>query len=359
MPVEEEVLEEEDPEEPEIVIPTFSEEQVNAARDEGFANGREEGIREASEATERLISDTTLAINAQLTQLFDQQRHANAEIFQDAVNASVAIVRKCFPNLAVEHSITEIEHMMGKILPQILEEPRVVVNVHNDVKPPLSERMKDIIQNAHFDGRVMIREDASISHGDCQIEWSNGGAERNMDELWRQIDEIVESNLAATQEGLEFDSTPAPSPSASPQDSDSIHEEEVGGDESHIENQPDPASPSPVPAQESDPEDPLPAPSDSQPEMPEGPPPTPYAPEETPTENTENSAVSEPIDAPQGTPPSSSDPEQIMQSSSGPNPADPTVSGGPEDASMEPDAEAGILKNTADAESIPSPDQPA
>ena len=38
-----------DDEEPEEVVPTFSEEEVNAAREEGFAAGEEEGIREAAE----------------------------------------------------------------------------------------------------------------------------------------------------------------------------------------------------------------------------------------------------------------------------------------------------------------------
>ena len=62
--VEEETTDEEEEEaEPEVVVPTFSEEEMAAAREESFATGKAEGVNEAAEATERLITPKWLATN--------------------------------------------------------------------------------------------------------------------------------------------------------------------------------------------------------------------------------------------------------------------------------------------------------
>jgi len=359
IPVEEEVIEESEPEEPEIVIPTFSEEEVNAARDEGFAQGRDQGIREASEATERLISETTQAIDVQLAQLFDQQRDANTKIFQEAINTGVAVAKKCFPHLNAKSGISEIEHIIGEILGQILEEPRVVINIHADLKTPLGERMQTITENAHYDGRIVIREDAKIAPGDCHIEWSNGGAERNMSELWQQIDQIVASNLAGEKDDKEGASSSDLALDTPSDEGRPIQQDMDTNNESSIENEAEmntSASTSieePAPADLSQRDGALG--QDSQ----DGPPPTPFVSDEEEAQNMQNTAPFEPSE-PEDTPPSpASEPERSTLSQEDVNTAEQPPLEHTEDASVEPDAETGIVAVNADLETSDSPEQSA
>jgi len=236
----EEPIEEETPEVPEMIIPTFSEDDMIAAREAGIAVGREEGVREATEATERLIVDTVQTVNTQLAQIIDHQQSMNAEIFQDAINAGIAVVRKCFPQMNVEQGINEIESMIGQVLSQVLEEPRIIIHVHNHIKVPLSQRMSAITQHAHFEGRVVIRDDPELPEGDCRIEWSNGEAERDMGKIWQQIDEIIKSNLAVAATKLEFspveprDLQPSPALADIPEN-EPADEDQSGS--SHLSNQ--------------------------------------------------------------------------------------------------------------------------
>ncbi len=337
-------IEEELPEEPEIIVPTFSEEQLNAARAEGEAKGREEGIREASEATERLIGETTQSIKAHLENLFNQQRNANAEIFTDAVNAGIAVVKKCFPKMNLDHGVDEIEGMIGKILPQILEEPRVIISVNNETKQPLSERMETIIKNAHFDGRAVIRGEDDIPHGDCRIEWSNGGAARDLEDLLRQIDLVIDDNLAVAAEGMDFDTATAPPPAA-PQTPEAAVSAEMGPSSESIEEKTDAApltatAPQAAPAQELDPvsdeeddsalQNASTSPLSSDENL-----------HEKPQDSADDTAFAPPVSPAENTAIEAPDPAAETQ------PQDPPTTS--DNASMEPDAEVGILNETSAA----------
>ncbi len=202
---EEEEVEEE---EPEFIPPSFSEEELEAAKTEAFEKGKEQGLRDASDTLENQLLDATKTITQQVTQLLDHQQLANSDIFRDAVKIAQAITHKSFPNINAEHGVTEIEDIIYKLLPQILAEPRVVVHVHPDISETLSQRVGQIAKDAHFEGRMIITEDESIEAGNCKVEWSNGGAERNLDEIMQEIDTAIDNNLASP------DSKYVPSPDA-------------------------------------------------------------------------------------------------------------------------------------------------
>ncbi len=192
-------------EEPEVVIPTFSEEQVETSRKEGLEQGKSEALKEAAMTIENQIIDLTKAIGAQLTELISSQSLVNNEIFRDAIKISRAITKKSFPSINAEHGVHEIEQLIRQILNQILEEPRVKIQVHPSLTEQISERLHEISTDTHFEGRVHIIADETIDQGDCRIDWSNGGAERNLENVMREVDVIIQANLAILDEGFKLD----------------------------------------------------------------------------------------------------------------------------------------------------------
>lgn len=202
--VEEEVVEEE--QEPEVVVPTFSEEELEAAKKEAFEKGREEALKESATAIEQQIVDTVTGVSRKLDQLIAEQKAANKDIFRDAINVSYAITKKLFPSLNEQQKLVETETLLQKTLPQVLEEPRVTIEVHPDMEAPLNERLADISAETHYEGKLLINASTSITDGDCKIEWSNGGAERDLQALISEADKIIESNLSS----LEGEYVPSP-----------------------------------------------------------------------------------------------------------------------------------------------------
>jgi len=191
----EETAEEEEEEE---AAPTYSEEELALAREESFHAGKEEGVRDASDTVESQTLDTMRALGIQIPELFRHMERRHSETFHESINAAITIVRKFFPNMTDEHNLKEIETMLGAILSEILEEPRVILHVSPIIAKRLTERVDAIASDAHFEGRVVVMEDEGAAPGDCRVEWSNGGAERNLNDLWRQIDEVVQGNLSAS-----------------------------------------------------------------------------------------------------------------------------------------------------------------
>lgn len=176
-------------------LPTFSEEDVLAAEQRGYAEGREDGIREAAEATEREIADALAALPQKIDELFQMQMDANVSTTQETLSIATAIARKAFPDLNARNALGEIERMVRDVLAGVIDEPRVQIFVAPALRDPLSERLAIIADRVGYEGRITVAADKALKRGDCRVEWNNGGAQRNLETLWNQIDEIVERNL--------------------------------------------------------------------------------------------------------------------------------------------------------------------
>jgi len=204
-PEEPEVPEVEEEEEPEVIIPTFSEEEMAAARAEGVMEGLEQGRKEAADATEQKLLETIELACEKIGEIYGAQAEANREIATEMISVSTAISKKMFPDLNARNALGEVERVVQETLKAITEEPRVQIIVNPDLRELLTERLATMTHRAGFEGKVFVNGDPSLILGDCRIEWSNGAAIRNSEELWEMIDEIIERNLHGTPDDDEED----------------------------------------------------------------------------------------------------------------------------------------------------------
>lgn len=244
-------------------VPTFSEEDVVAAEQKGYAEGREDGIREAAEATEREIADALASMPEKLAQLFQLQEAANRSVAEETLAVATAIARKAFPDLNARNALGEIERMVRDVLESVIDEPRVQIFVAPALRDPLSERLATIAERVGYDGRIAVAADKSLKRGDCRVEWNNGGATRNLEALWTQIDEIVERNLgedvprhapeasADDESAAESASVDAPPPAQEPVEAQAEAAPADAADTAELPETADPGE-SPAPAESGD-----------------------------------------------------------------------------------------------------------
>ncbi len=192
--------------EPEIVVPTFSEEELAEARTEAFAAGKEEGRKEAADATEQRLLESIEKASVHLNDIFARQIEANHEIAREMITISTAIAQKMFPDLNARNALGEVERVVQETLKAVTEEPRIQIMVNPELREPLTDRLATMTHRAGFEGKVFVNPDPSMPLGDCRIEWSNGAAVRDADALWGMIDNIIEHNL----HGPEKDEAVAP-----------------------------------------------------------------------------------------------------------------------------------------------------
>ena len=197
LPKEEELVVVEDP--PEDVVPTFIEDDVNAARRQGFAEGKAEGIRESAVSAEATVTDALAVIGEKLSGLFQFQEEVNATAVRNAVTVATTIARKLFPGLNRLGALGEIEMIVERSMERITDQPRVSIYVGEHLLDALAARMDAITAAAGYRGEVALFADAGTPEGDCRVEWTDGGAERNAAAVWQDIDDIIERNLGVAE----------------------------------------------------------------------------------------------------------------------------------------------------------------
>lgn len=182
-------------------VPTHTDDDLERARAEGFAAGREAGEREALQSLEHASTQALDRIATQLSALVENWAKAEEQQHQLALQLARTIARKLFPRMTDKHGPAEIEALINECLEHLREEPRVVVRVADRLLDTVKEKASALAARVGFEGRLVFLAEDSLGPGDVLVEWADGGAERQGERLWQQIDAAVDralSGLAAT-----------------------------------------------------------------------------------------------------------------------------------------------------------------
>lgn len=178
---------------------TFTSEDVEQARAEGFARGRAEsvGAEEARREAERLRQRALEAIASQVGAVLDGAAESAQTAVSEAVLVASAIVRKMMPRLWRESGAREIEDTVRAALTELTDEPMLTVRIapelHQDLLPALQRAARECCA----EDRLRVLAGDGVPPGDCRIEWRNGGLLRDRLTMTRAIDEVIERSLGA------------------------------------------------------------------------------------------------------------------------------------------------------------------
>jgi len=183
---------------------TMTEEELSDIRAECFAQGRDKGVEEARAMAETLAAQALARIEERLADALAGIDSAKDAIKRDAVRAAIFVVHKLAPGFAKSADMAEIEALVAACLGQVMDEPRVVVRVHDSLLDVLKDRIAALAERSGFGGRVVLIADENLNAADCRVEWADGGAERDTEWMWSQIEGVVQRFLSSL-------SVPAPS----------------------------------------------------------------------------------------------------------------------------------------------------
>lgn len=179
--------------------PTFTLDDLEAARAMARAEGVEAGKAEAMASLERRTADVLAALGKRLAESSAARDAAIARIEAGAVELCAALLRKLFPAMQQRHGLGEIEGLLRDGLRTMADEPRVVVRLNDQLIGGLQPRIDALAKSVGFAGRVVLVGDDMVAAGDCAIEWADGGAERIGDQLWTDVDELLKRLAETTQ----------------------------------------------------------------------------------------------------------------------------------------------------------------
>lgn len=175
--------------------PTFTEEELTLARDQALEEGRQAGRLEAEQATERMAAAALTQIADQLGVLLGSVEANNEATARNATRLAMMVVSKMLPAAAKRHAVGEIELVVTECIPHVLDQPRVILRVAEELAAAVREPADLAAKAAGFEGRVLVTPDPRVAPGDCRVEWTDGGAERTLDKIWEAVSETVERML--------------------------------------------------------------------------------------------------------------------------------------------------------------------
>ncbi len=191
-PLVEEPFEEEPP-----PPPTFSEEELTLARDQAYEAGRQAGLEAAQADSERLIGTALTIIAQQFQDLAATQADANEACLREAIRVAAAIARKLLPEFSRRHGTVEIEGVVHECVSHLDREPKVTIRANPAQLDAIRDGAKRAAEAAAFEGKLVFHADQRVALGDCRVEWGDGGAERDQDRIWAEIESVVDRALAA------------------------------------------------------------------------------------------------------------------------------------------------------------------
>ncbi len=170
---------------------------VAAQLDDAFKRGHAAGLVEARSTEDHLATATLQSMAEQLVGLEAGRVQFEDDRRQQAVQVSLALVAKMLPKLTGGHALGEIEGVITDCLRRVVDEPRIVFRVPDPLLDTLQARMGQLASQHGFQGEVVLLADASLGPSDCRVEWADGGADRNVDALWQEVEEIIQRALGA------------------------------------------------------------------------------------------------------------------------------------------------------------------
>lgn len=170
----------------------FTEEDIIAARDEGFAQGEAAARAAAMVSIDQASAKALAAISDQLSNTAPEIERIRAQTLKDSLKVVSAAINKVVPTLARHNALSEIERLIRECLQAIYDEPRVVVRAHERIISALQTRVDGMAVSCGFQGKIVLFPDDQLNDTDCRVEWADGGAERNLDDMWAQIDTALQ-----------------------------------------------------------------------------------------------------------------------------------------------------------------------
>ncbi|MGN0904664.1 MAG: FliH/SctL family protein [Alphaproteobacteria bacterium] len=185
--------------------PTFSQEEMEAAKAAAFqeglakgtAEGREGAWKEAMDSVEKQEADTMERIAEELKKIRPVLEETPRTAFVSAVRFAMAVCRKVAPALSEKEGLEEIRSLLEKNFHFLKEEPKITVRIHPDLAEAVKKNIAEIVVKNSFPGKIAVVRDETLLPGDCRIEWKNGGLERKTEDVLNQAEELVKLYAAA------------------------------------------------------------------------------------------------------------------------------------------------------------------
>ncbi len=175
--------------EPEVIEPTFNAEELAAAREQGWAEGRESALAEAVAQHELALAKAAIAVAEQVAGLQREWQSAAEENARATARLVFDVLGALFPALNAAHGEQEFLALVQALLPGLARQPAVTVRAHPSFTGALAREFEqhELVEP----GRIQIIPVDAIAPGDVRLLWAEGSSGREAAEVWRRVSAVL------------------------------------------------------------------------------------------------------------------------------------------------------------------------
>lgn len=203
--------------------PVYSEDELGAAKDMAFEQGRQQGQKEQLAAREQFVGQTLSKIAESFSHLFAAETLRENVYEKESLRLSIAALDLLFPTMTEKAGRDEVRKVIEKTLSDHRKTKEISILVAPDMKGEIEALISRLRSTEHEEVLWRVTEDPTLSQGDCRLEWSDGGAVRDSVRAARDIRRNMENLLAEPVPHTAHigDSEPPPSDVLSKENSES------------------------------------------------------------------------------------------------------------------------------------------
>lgn len=183
-----------EPEEP--PPPTFSQEELDAARRDSYDRGKRDGLTEAKTGYEKLTLDVLEKIKQNFSTLFAAEDTRIALYQTETAALAQAIFIRLFPALNDRHGLDEVQQVIASVLDTHRAKPAILIEVCPAHTEAIRVQMDKMAAGLTGLGICTVQPAADLGPGDCRLSWHDGGGTRHAGRLAQEIEGILQQALA-------------------------------------------------------------------------------------------------------------------------------------------------------------------
>ena len=184
--------------------PVYTEEDLTAAERDGYKKGFIEGEKEGRAAAENAQADIDRKVlamqekfTASITPLLNDYRKRALQFQKDMPQVAFAVAKKVAGIALAESAHAVIADIVERCCETMISEPKITITIHESMGDTLENKFQQIAARMPAATDIIILRDPTIAPHDCRIDWQNGNMERSTEQLWQQLEKVIE-NLAIT-----------------------------------------------------------------------------------------------------------------------------------------------------------------
>lgn len=171
--------------------------RIATAEARAYQNGFDAAQREAKVESDRrgalALEEVGIAIKAIATRFSGIETRMETE----AVDVAVAVARKLCSELMSAEPLTEITALVSDCFRHLVSTPHLVVRINDQLYDAACARIEQLSRQSGFAGRLVILAEPDVEHGDCRIEWADGGVVLERAAIEAKIGELVGRYIAS------------------------------------------------------------------------------------------------------------------------------------------------------------------